>query len=60
MAVPDLSERDRLLRKTKFMPFITDYLATNLSDFHDSIKEEAANLLVCMTERFLPPQITMD
>ena len=60
MAVTDLKERDRLLRRTKFMTHVTGYLAVSLSDFHDSIREEAANLLVCMTERFLPPEISMD
>lgn len=39
---------------------ITDFIAKNISDFHDSIREESANLLISMTERFLPASITLD
>ena len=42
------------------MTAITDQIINNLSDYHDSVREEASELLVSMTERFLPPQIALN
>lgn len=39
------------------MTHITDAICQDLDDFHESVKEEAQLLLICMVQRFLPPQI---
>jgi hypothetical protein len=39
---------------------ITSQILIDLEDYHDSVREEAQLLLVCMTQRFLPPQIALN
>jgi hypothetical protein len=53
--ITDLNEREKVLRSTKFMVHLTEFISVSLTDFHDSVRDEAANLLISMTERFLPP-----
>ena len=55
----DIKTREMILMSSKFMPKITDVILLNLSDYHDTIREESQLLLVSMTERFLPPQINL-
>lgn len=38
---------------------ITSQILVDIEDYHDSVREEAQLLLVCMTQRFLPPQIAL-
>ena len=38
---------------------VTNELLNDLSDYHDSVREECQLLLVCMTSRFLPPQVNL-
>jgi hypothetical protein len=42
------------------MSDITSQILEDLGDYHDSVREEAQLLLVCMTQRFLPPQISLN
>jgi hypothetical protein len=38
---------------------LTSQILVDLEDYHDSVREEAQLLLVCMTQRFLPPMIAL-
>ena len=51
----DFKDAEAILKDTKFMTKITNEVLKNMSDYHDSVREEALGLLVSMTERFLPP-----
>lgn len=42
------------------MAEVTSTLLGDLSDYFDSVREECQHLLVCMTSRFLPPQIDLN
>jgi len=55
----DLKEKEAILMGTTFMTQITAELLVHLSDYYDTVREEAQLLLVCMTQRFLPPQIAL-
>lgn len=56
----DYKAQEVILKETTFMTKITDEILKNLSDYHDSVRDEALGLLVSMMERFLPPQIALD
>ena len=57
--VSDLKQREALLMQTKFLAKMTDVILLNLGDYFDTVREEAQLLLVSMTERYLPPQISI-
>ena len=44
----------------KFLSYFTEYANDHLGDFFDSVREEAQQLLLSITQRFLPPEINMD
>jgi hypothetical protein len=56
----DQKNQEEILRSTTFMQDITSQILADLDAYFDSVREEAQNLLVCMTERFLPPQVCLD
>lgn len=45
--------------ETTFMTDITEQVSVLIGDYHDAVREEAQLLLVCMCQRFLPPQINL-
>lgn len=53
----DLKQKEDILLNMSVMSHITDAISQDLDDFHESVKEEAQLLLICMVQRFLPPQI---
>lgn len=55
----DHQEKEAILRATPFMTQITEELLVHLSDYFDTVREEAQLLLVCMIQRFLPPRIAL-
>jgi hypothetical protein len=55
----DYQEREAILRGTTFMTEVTAELLVHLSDYFDTVREEAQLLLVCMIQRFLPPQLAL-
>ena len=55
----DYQEKEGILRGTTFMTQVTAELLVHLSDYFDTVREEAQLLLVCMIQRFLPPQIAL-
>lgn len=58
--IADHQDRDKVLREIKFFIPITEFLNINISDFHDSVREESCNLLNSMTQRFLPAMVNID
>ena len=47
--ITDIKFKERLLMSTVFFREITEVLVNNLTDYHDSVKEEAQLLLICIT-----------
>jgi len=41
------------------MTDITEQISVLIGDYHDSVREAAQLLLVCVCQRFLPPQINI-
>jgi hypothetical protein len=57
---PTAKNKEEILLQGTFMCDITSQILADLDDYHDSVREEAQLLLLCMTERFLPPQIALN
>lgn len=55
--VKSWKDKENILVDTLFMQQITDAILVDLQDFHESVKEEAQLLLLCMMKCFLPPQV---
>lgn len=54
-----MKERERILLNTTFMTKITDCIFKDLSSYFESVKDGAQSLLLCMVQRFLPPEINL-
>lgn len=56
----DYKDQEQILLQGTFMGEITSQLLVDLEDYYETVREEAQSLLVCMTQRFLPPQIALN
>lgn len=43
----------------QFLVSITDAILEGLEEYHESVREEAQQLLLCIARRFLPQQLTL-
>lgn len=57
--VTDIKQKEDILLNMTVMSDITDAISSNIDEYHESVKEEAQLLLICMVQRFLPPQISI-
>lgn len=57
--LPDFRNKEMLLLDTVFLSAITDEVLIHLSDYFDTVREEAQMLLVSISSRYLPPQIAL-
>jgi len=53
--LPDYQNKEMLLLDTVFLAEVTDELLLHMSDYYDTVREEAQLLLVSLASRFLPP-----
>ena len=58
--MPDYKNKEQLLIDTVFLAEITDEVLEHLSDYYDTVREEAQLLLLSIAQRFLPQQIGLD
>ena len=57
--VKDLKDSEKILLNTTFLTKITDCVFKDLSSYYESVKDGAQSLLLCMVQRFLPPEISL-
>ena len=52
LATPE--EQEAVILSSQFLAQVTDSILEGLQEFHESVKEEAQQLLLCLARRFLP------
>lgn len=57
---PTTMAREALLRKCAFMKPVTDEILGELEEYFESVRDEAQSLLLCMSQRFFPAEISFD
>lgn len=55
----DAREQEAVMMGAQFLVGITDSILDGLEEYHESVREEAQQLLLCIARRFLPQQLTL-
>lgn len=55
----DAREQEAIAVGAQFLVSVTDAILEGLEEYHESVREEAQQLLLCIARRFLPQQLTL-
>lgn len=55
---PTVQARELLLQRCTFMRPMTDQILVELGEYFESVRDEAQSLLLCMSQRFFPAEIS--
>lgn len=55
---PSVQAREVLLQRCTFMRTMTDQVLVELGEYFESVRDEAQGLLLCLSQRFFPAEIS--
>jgi hypothetical protein len=58
--ITDAKEKQEILQAMQFLKPLTSLVLNNLGDYHDTVRDESQELLIFVTERFMPPLFSKD